>query len=107
MLLNPYGETNPREHLTFDGSACRPETERGRVTVTVVGLNRPELQEERQYVLSMLARLCDIVSDPDSPDTLRRQAMEAIDAFARPEARYSAMARDYLSAVDAGTENGT
>ena len=107
LLLNPYGETNPREHLTFDGSACRPETECGRVTVTVVGLNRPELQEERQYVLSMLARLCDIVNDPDGSDTRRREAREAIDSFVRPEARHSAMARDYLSAIDAGIENGT
>ena len=104
LLLNPYGETNPGEYLTFDGAACRPETERGRVTVTVLGLNRPELQEERQYVLNMLAGLCAIVSDPHGSDTRWREAREAMDSFARPEARYSAMARDYLSVIKPKTE---
>ena len=103
LLLNPYVETNPGEHLTFDGAACRPETEHGRVTVTMLGLNRPKLQEERQYVLNMLAFLCNVARDPEQSDTLRRQASDAMDSFARPDARYSAMVRDYLSVVDAMT----
>lgn len=107
LLLNPYVETNPSEHLTFDGSACRPETEHGRATVAILGLNRPKLQEERQYVLSTLARLCTVARHPDSPDTLRREAREAMDAFARRDARYSAMVREYLSVVDAQTDDGT
>ena len=49
-------------------------------------------------------RVCATVArHPDSPDTLRRQAMEAMDAFARPDARYSAMVREYLSVVNAET----
>ena len=100
MLLNPYTETNLGEHLTFDGSACQPETERGRVTVTMLGLNRPELQEERQYVLNMLVNLCTVARHPDQPDTLRRKATDVMNSFARPDARYSAMVRDYLSAID-------
>ena len=66
LLLNPYIETNPSDHVTFDGSACRPETEHGRVTVTILGLNRPKLQEERQYVLNTLGRLCTVARHPDS-----------------------------------------
>ena len=42
LLLNPYRETNPGEHLAFAGSACRPETERGRATVrTVIDIKLP------------------------------------------------------------------
>ena len=107
LLLNPYTETNLGEHLTFDGSACQPETERGRVTVTVLGLNRPELQEERQYVLNMLVNLCTVARHPDQPDILRQEATDVMNSFARPDARYSAMVRDYLSAIDTETENGT
>lgn len=107
LLLNPYADANPGEHLAFDGSACRPETEHGRVTVTILGLNRPKLQEERQYVLNNLAVLCDLARHPDIPDALRREAREAMYLFARPEARYSAMARDYLSVINAGTEDRT
>lgn len=99
-LLNPYVEANPREHLAFEGSACRPETERGRVTVALLGLNRPGLQAERQEVVDMLAHLSTVARHPDVPDTLRRNAREMMDSFARADARHSAMARDYLSGTD-------
>ena len=96
MLLNPYDEADPGEHLTFDGSACRPRTARGRETVTLLELNRPILQDERQNVLNTLKILSNVAHHPDSPDTLRRGAREAMDSFARPKAGYSAMVRDYL-----------
>ena len=105
LLLNPYVETELSEHLTFDGSACEPGTERGRVTVTVLGLNRPELQDDRQRLLNLLATLCTVVRDLEGRDTLCRNARRTIDSFARPDAPYSAMARDYLIAVDEETEN--
>ena len=107
LLLNPYVETNPSAHLTFDGSACRPTTARGRATVTLLELNRPILQDERQNLLNTLEILSKIARHPDCPDTLRREAMEAMDAFARTDARYSAMVCEYLSVVGADTENGT
>ena len=107
LLLNPYVETELSEHLTFDGSACEPGTERGRVTVAVLGLNRPELQDDRQRVLNQLATLCTVVRDPEGRDTLCRDARRAIDSFARPDAPYSAMASDYLITVDEETENIT
>ncbi|MCY3818414.1 MAG: hypothetical protein OXH52_03480 [Gammaproteobacteria bacterium] len=100
MLLNPYVERDPAQHLAFEGSACRPRTERGRVTVAVLGLNRPSLQEERQEVLSMLAHLSAVARHPEVPDTLRQEAREMMDGFARADARYSAMVRDYLSGAD-------
>ena len=93
LLLNPCVETNPGEHLTFDGSACRPATERGRATIAVLGLNRPELQEERQNVLNILSTLCTVARDPDGSAIRRREARDAMDSLARPGARYSAMAR--------------
>ena len=107
LLLNPYAETDLSEHLTFDGSACEPRTERGRVTVTVLGLNRPELQEDRLSVLNRLAILCAVVRDPGICDVLRRRARLAIASFTRADAPYSAMAWDYLSAIDEDTEDTT
>ena len=101
LLLNPYVEMDLREHLTFDGSACRPASERGRVTVSILGLNRPDLQDERQRVLTLLERLCSVMRDPNGCDALRRDARDAIDPFTQPDAPYSAMARDYLRAAGA------
>ena len=105
LLLNPYAETDLSEHLTFNGSACEPGTERGRVTVTVLGLNRPGLQEERQCVLSQLKLLCDVVRDLGTREDLRLRARLKIDSYARPDALHSAMACDHLSAVDEDTED--
>ena len=98
LLLNPYVETELREHLTFNGSGCEHGTERGRVTVEVLRLNEPYLQEERQYVLRVLEFACDVLcaeEDPSFGDIVRdarRRIMEA----AQRNAPFSAMARDYL-----------
>ena len=99
LLLNPYAEPDLSEHLTFNESACEPATERGRVTVTVLGLNRPGLQEERHCVLSQLKFLCDVVRDPGTREDLRVRARLRIDSYARRDALHSAMAREYLSIV--------
>jgi uncharacterized protein (TIGR02646 family) len=105
LLLNPYEVTDPGEHLTFDGSACRPITARGRETITLLELNRPILQEERQNVLNTLEILSNVARHPDSPVTLRRAAREARGSYARPDASFSAMAREYLM-FEADSKNG-
>ena len=107
LLLNPYVETELSVHLAFDGSACEPGTERGRVTVTVLGLNRPGLQEDRQCVLNQLEILYEVVRDPGTSEALRRKARLKVDSFARPDAPHSAMARDYLTTVGEETDNIT
>ena len=100
LLLNPYVDTDSGEHITFFGSACQPRTERGRVTVTLLKLNRPILQEQRQRTLSILECLCAVVRDPNTCETLSHNVRCTVDSFARCEAPYSAMARVYLSAID-------
>ena len=97
----------PHHAVTDPIASClaAAETDSADDEVTILGLNRPKLQEERQYVLNTLGRLCTVARHPDSPDTIRREAREAMNSFARPDARYSAMVRDYLSVVDAETEN--
>lgn len=107
LLLNPYEVADPGEHLTFDGSACRPRTARGRETVTLLELNRPILQDERQRVLNTLEILSNVARDPEQSDTLRRQASDAMDSCARTDAPYTAMVREYLSVVDVETDDGT
>ena len=107
LLLNPYHETDLSEHLTFAGSACKPETKRGRVTVAVLRLNRPELQDRRLYELGRLAILCEVVRDAGLSHAVRRDATCAIQSFRRPEAPYSAMARDFLRAAHGYSEDVT
>ena len=99
LLVNPYVDPDPSRHIIFDGSACRPITEKGRVTVSLLKLNRTFLQDERQSTLSNLEILCAVARYPDICATLRRAARRSVDLFARRDARFSGMARDYLSTV--------
>ncbi len=101
LLLNPYADAEPGEHITFDGSACRPRTARGRETVTLLELNRPILQDDRQSVLNTLSVLCDVARHPGVRGTLRQRARAQTTAYTRPDARHSAMACEYVSAINA------
>ena len=98
LLLNPYVETELREHLTFNGSGCEHGTERGRVTVQLLRLNEPYLQDERQHVLKMLEFACDVLcaeEDPSLGDIVREARQRILEAV-QCNAPFSAMARDYL-----------
>ena len=104
LLLSPYADSDPSKHLAFTGSACRPLTERGRVTVAVLGLNRPELQEKRQTVLNVLTLLRTVAREPDGPVNTRRRASDFLQSYTRPDAPYTAMVRHYLSQVGGKSE---
>lgn len=105
LLLNPYADPDPSKHLAFAGSACQPLTERGHMTVTVLGLNRPELQEKRQTELNVLTLLRTVALEPDRPVNTRQRASDFVQSRTRPDAPYTAMVRHYLSQVGAESEN--
>ncbi len=88
LLLNPYVDPDPSLHITFEGSACRPITEKGRITVCLLQLNRTFLQDERQSRLSNLEVLCAVAHHPDICSTLRRAARRRVDSFARCDAPF-------------------
>ena len=105
LLLNPYADPDPSRHLAFMGSACRPLTERGRVTVAVLGLNRPELQEQRQSELNVLTLLRTVARGPGRPVNTRRRAKDFVQSRTQPDAPYTAMVRHYLRQDDTESEN--
>ena len=104
LLLNPYADLDPSKHLAFAGSACRPLTERGRVTVAVLGLNRPELQEKRQTELNVLTLLRTVAREPNHALSTRQQARDFVQSRTRPDAPYTAMVRHYLRQLGAEPE---
>ena len=68
------------------------------MTVEVLRLNEPYLQDERQYVLRVLELACDVLSAEEDPSLgdIVREARERIMESVQRNAPFSAMARDYL-----------
>ena len=100
LFINPAIE-NPQDHIYFRGASPEPLTEVGRATIHGLGLRRPDLEENRMQRLAELSRLRDFIdwakdlADPNA-QTLVKQAQAHLAAAIRPEAEYSAMARDFL-----------
>jgi hypothetical protein len=100
LLVNPAVE-NPRDHIRFREGDPEPLTEIGRITIQVLDLRRPELDEARREWLDQLGFFRKLVEEQkDSTDprmqALVRETREKLDAAIHPEAEYSAMALDFL-----------
>lgn len=87
LLLDPAIDA-VEDHITFDRDVAKPLTDRGRVTIEVLGLNRDPLREARLDVANQLARLLAI---PGAARTLAT-------AFDAPRQPYLAMVRQRLAA---------
>lgn len=104
LLLDPGGEEDPREHITFRHERAVGVTLRGETTIQVIGLNREDLIEDRLARLGELKMLRDIVrvwSIYGTPELeeLAVSATRKLERAIAPESAFSAMAADYLSAV--------
>src|SRR5262249_17748615 len=100
LLVNPAVE-NPRDHIHFPAGDLEPLTEIGRITIQILDLRRPELDEARREWLAHLRFFLKLVEEQkDSTDssiqTLVKEAREKLDSAIRPEAEYCSMAIDLL-----------
>lgn len=62
LLINPYEEQHPENHLTFDGTKIRALTDKGVASITYYGLDRKELDEPRQEVFNDINAFVDAVT---------------------------------------------
>lgn len=103
LLINPSAE-DPARHIRFHRHLAAPaakrgkESERGKYTIEVLGLNRRgELVELRRRRLAehdrlkRIERLASALPQDSLSDSLLREAREALDEFSRPDAEFSAM----------------
>jgi uncharacterized protein (TIGR02646 family) len=100
FLVNPAVD-NPRDHIRFREGDPDHLTEIGRITIQVLCLRRPALDEARRERLAELKSLCKWVeklkSLPDpSIQAVVREMREKLEAAIRPEAEYCSMAIDFL-----------
>jgi uncharacterized protein (TIGR02646 family) len=100
LLLDPGGPEDPRHHLGFREEIAIARTSAGRMTIEVVGINRPALVEERLALLNELKRLSQVIrlldgnAPPEAVDLLDA-ARRKLDEAVLPTARFSAMATDW------------
>jgi hypothetical protein len=97
LLLNPFQDPDPEEHLDYDSNGQikpRAGSTRGKATIATLGLDRESLRRERERVRKTVEYLVMLIEDlaennADALDRLRAQ----FDSHASPECRYAAVAR--------------
>lgn len=105
FLIHP-GEEDPREHIRFEGSAIKGETERGWKTIKILGLDvRPDLQSKREEHLEILKRAygtIQILLNPERPfndpkvDELFENLVNHLLKACEPKSEFSSMAIDFV-----------
>lgn len=109
LLLDPYGDADPRDHISFRGEAPIGDTEEGETTIEVLGLKRTSLSRDRLAHLRTLKDLHEAVlvtetdTRPEAAALVNRFCAKLAAAVA-PAARFSAAAADYLAALAAGED---
>lgn len=95
-LLEPGGKKNPRAHIEFDGPLAQGTSEYGWRTITICGLNRSGLVDERKEHLDVIvAKLAPLTKNTSTPKEIR-EAKRFLRECQRPMAPFSAAASDFL-----------
>ena len=95
-LLNPY-EDDPNDDLMALGFfvARRPGSDRGRVTIEQLGLNRQALMERRKEKVELLQPLADQYAlAPEGP--LKELLKRELNRHGQDDAEYAMVVRDFL-----------
>jgi uncharacterized protein (TIGR02646 family) len=100
LLINPTVE-NPRDHIRFSEDKPEPLTEIGKTTIRYLDLYRYHLEVDRSEWLEILKNYRDFIevtknsSDPEIQRE-RDKALKFLKEAVSPEAKYSAMAQDFI-----------
>ncbi len=101
LIVDP-GEPNPRNHIRFHEDEPYGITERGAVTVRLLGLRQPLLEEVRRTKLKVLKEMKQAVDDGlaegmDINHRVLARLITALRSATEPSAEFSSMAIDLLS----------
>ena len=97
LLIDPCRD-DPALHLTFHNEAIVGLTERGRMTIEVLGLDRDALEEKRLREFKYLARVREMLDRLPANDSLAAEIRADLARAAEDSAEYAAMARALLAA---------
>lgn len=96
-ILDPGGTMDPRVHIRFNNNVISGLTEFGKRTIALCKLDRPELNDKRQELLSNLdVHLGEIYVNTNSADPKFQRSQQYLIHCQQPSAPFSAAAIDYL-----------
>jgi uncharacterized protein (TIGR02646 family) len=96
LLLDPCND-HPEEHLVFDETGrVVSDTDRGNVTIAVVGLNRPFLVEARRLAAVSVAQHFKVL-ERLSDDQSRHEQLEAIKSLTLPQEEFAGLKRQLVA----------
>lgn len=98
-LINPYID-DPQDYLIPLGPLImhKPGSEKGRLTESIIKLNRPDLLERRKERIESVSNLADaaaLISDEDLRKVLREQLLREGEA----DKEYALIVRGYLASI--------
>ena len=96
LLLDPCADRDIDRHLFFEEDGTVAGTKRGAVTIDVFGLNRAELVADRARIAERLLKIWGSVLDANQTFRFRRRQLRELTGAVRPEAYFSALARQLL-----------
>ena len=87
LLINPYEEEHPENHLSFTGTKIQALTNKGDASITYYGLARKELDEPRREVYNDINTFLEILTiatgsgiEEDVKNKLKQRIQDKIDA---------------------------
>ena len=107
LFVDPLSE-DPGGHIRFRRAEVEHLTERGLKTIQCLGLCRGELEDARAETLEPLAALYFVITNFSGQvqSSMVERARRLLNRATRPEAKFSAMMRDFLSSHADGVEAG-
>lgn len=105
MFIDPAGE-DPAHHIRFRRAEVEHLTERGLKTIHGLGLRRSELEDARAELLEPLEVLTTVIDELNEIVSASKveRARIVLNRSRQPEAEFSAMMRDFMSASGIGDE---
>lgn len=100
LLIDPAGPDDPRDHIRFRHNKPYGITERGRETVSTMGLGRSLLDDPRLRHIRTVEILRKVANlEPANPQIVEviKEARIELDKLVKPEAPFSAMTHDLLA----------
>jgi uncharacterized protein (TIGR02646 family) len=97
-LINPY-LNNPEEEIVFLGPIISPRTERARLTVKLLQLDRVELFESRVNYIKQIQPLIDLFVKEDD-EILKQMTYQDILKFTDKKNEYSSMMKSVVATLD-------